>query len=149
MKNIAILIPQGLTSISNIENTYIIFSHVNGILASKGQVPLFNVQLVGLNMPAAGDRTRFAAKPDVLYTDVEHTDLIIIPALIGNPDHCIALNREFIPWIKQQRQNGAEIASYCVGAFFLAATGLLNGKQCATHWFSANSFRQMFPEVSL
>jgi transcriptional regulator GlxA family with amidase domain len=149
MKNVAILIPQGLTSVSNIENTYIIFSHVNGILKGKGIAPLFNIQLVGLTMPAAGDKGRFAARPDVLYTDVAHTDLIIIPALIGDPNNCIALNREFIPWIIQQRQNGAEIASYCVGAFFLAATGLLDGKQCATHWFSANSFRQMFPEVNL
>jgi transcriptional regulator GlxA family with amidase domain len=36
-----------------------------------------------------------------------------------------------------------------VGAFLLAATGLLNGKKCSTHWNMANDFRTMFPEVEL
>jgi len=36
-----------------------------------------------------------------------------------------------------------------VGAFFLAATGLLKDKQAATHWSMANVFRQMFPDVNL
>ncbi|RYG43010.1 MAG: helix-turn-helix domain-containing protein, partial [Chitinophagaceae bacterium] len=31
----------------------------------------------------------------------------------------------------------------------LAATGLVNGKKCATHWLAENSFRAMFPEVEL
>src|SRR6185295_16336529 len=35
------------------------------------------------------------------------------------------------------------------GSFFLANTGLLNGKQAATHWTVANDFRAMFPNVNL
>jgi transcriptional regulator GlxA family with amidase domain len=31
----------------------------------------------------------------------------------------------------------------------LASTGLLNGKECSSHWISANLFREMFPEVTL
>jgi len=31
----------------------------------------------------------------------------------------------------------------------LAATGLLAGKKCSTHWLSANEFRSMFPDVDL
>jgi transcriptional regulator GlxA family with amidase domain len=41
------------------------------------------------------------------------------------------------------------VASLCIGAFFLAATGLLKGKQCATHWASANVFRNMYPDVNV
>lgn len=100
-------------------------------------------------MPTSQRNGRFTIKPDVLIHNVTKTELIIIPALIGNPNNSIALNQEFIPWIIQQLQNGAEVTSYCVGAFFLAATGLLKGKQCATHWYSANAFRQMFPDVNL
>jgi transcriptional regulator GlxA family with amidase domain len=36
-----------------------------------------------------------------------------------------------------------------VGAFLLAATGLLKGRKCATHWGAANDFRKLFPEVNL
>jgi transcriptional regulator GlxA family with amidase domain len=41
------------------------------------------------------------------------------------------------------------VASLCIASFFLAGTGLLKGKQCATHWTAANDFRAMFPDVHL
>jgi transcriptional regulator GlxA family with amidase domain len=41
------------------------------------------------------------------------------------------------------------VATMCIGAFLLAATGLLNGKECSSHWRQANEFREMFPEVTL
>ncbi len=49
----------------------------------------------------------------------------------------------------KQYKGGAEVASLCLGAFLLAATGLVNGRKCATHWLAENSFRQLFPEVEL
>ena len=59
-------------------------------------------------------------------------------------------NKDFIPWILEQRsKHGAEVASMCMGAFVLAKTGLVDGKQCATHWAGMNLFRQMFPQVDL
>ncbi|MEJ7683022.1 MAG: DJ-1/PfpI family protein [Segetibacter sp.] len=58
-------------------------------------------------------------------------------------------NKDFIPWIIKQYNKGAEVASLCIGAFLLAATGLLNGKECSSHWLTANQFREMFPEVNL
>ncbi|MEL7531004.1 MAG: helix-turn-helix domain-containing protein, partial [Bacteroidota bacterium] len=59
-------------------------------------------------------------------------------------------NRAFVKWIKKQRiENDAELASLCKGAFLLAETGLLNGKECATHWTVHNQFRQKYPAVKL
>lgn len=149
MKHVSILIPNGRISISNIESTYQILSHVNGILADRDKSRLFHIQLVGLSMPSSPHNVRFFAKPDVLISEVTKSNLIIIPSSIGDPNSNIAINQELIPWIQQLHENGAEVASFCVGAFLLAATGLLKGKQCATHWHSANAFRQMFPDVNL
>lgn len=69
--------------------------------------------------------------------------------MIGDPEKVITQNSAFIPWILKQHERGSEVASYCVGAFFLAATGLLKGKQCATHWYSAAAFRKLYPDVNL
>jgi len=44
---------------------------------------------------------------------------------------------------------GAEVASLCTGTFLLAATGLLDGKACATHWKAASYFQHLFPELKL
>lgn len=117
--------------------------------AGGESTPLFHIQLVGLSMPSSPHNVRFFAKPDVLISEVTKSNLIIIPSSIGDPNSNIAINHELIPWIQQLHENGAEVASFCVGAFLLAATGLLKGKQCATHWHSANAFRQMFPDVNL
>jgi len=51
--------------------------------------------------------------------------------------------------VEQQYKSGAEIASICTGAFMLAASGLLDGKNCSTHWAAADNFRAMFPKVNL
>jgi len=149
VKHISILAPLGNTSISNIESTYQIFSHVNGMLKDKGKAPLFDIQLVGLPSPKDLPQRRFMATPHALINEVTATGLIIIPALIGSPKDYIALNQEFIPWIQRQHRQGAEVASFCVGAFLLAATGLLNGRKCTTHWYSATAFRKMFPGALL
>ncbi|MEX2593822.1 MAG: helix-turn-helix domain-containing protein [Anditalea sp.] len=149
MKHVSILIPLGHTSLVNIEGTHQIFCGVNQFLVAMGKAPLCKVQLVGLSKETKQTTGLFTVNPDVLVKEVAKTDLIIIPAMHGDQKLALARNEEFIPWIIQQYKGGAEVVSFCIGAFFLAATGLLKGKQCATHWLHANEFRGMFPEVNL
>lgn len=149
MRHISILIPRGHTSVVNIGGAYQIFNQVNGILADRGRNPVFDVHLVGLETVTRQSTGLFAINPDCLIEDVGNTDLIIIPAIHDDHEKTVENNKEFIPWIIRHYKEGAEVASFCVGAFFLAETGLLDGKQCATHWMHANSFRNQFPQVDL
>jgi len=149
MKHISILIPHGHTSVVNIEGTHQIFNEVNSMRAGMGLPPLFKVQLVGIDKKISQRNGLFTISPDVLITDVKKTDLIIIPAIHGDPKTMMEKNAAFVPWIMEQHKDGSEIATFCIGSFFLAGTGLLNGKQAATHWTVANDFRAMFPEVNL
>jgi len=148
MKHVSILIPKGHTSLVNIEGTHQIFSEVNILRTAMGKAPLFTIQLVGLAKETSQRDGLFTVKPDCLVGDVKKTDLIIIPA-IYDLNNAATLNKEFIPWIVQQYNGGTEVASLCIGSFFLAATGLLKGKRCATHWRMANQFRAMYPDVQL
>ena len=149
MKHVSILIPLGHTSMVNIEGPYQIFSEVNGLLAELGREKLFELHLVGISKETKQSTGLFTINPDLLIQNVTKTDLIIIPALFGDQKKAVERNKEFILWIIEQYKNGAEIASFCVGAFFLASTGLLNGKTCTTHWHFANEFRTMFPDANL
>lgn len=149
MIHISILVPLGHTSVVNIEGSHQIFSDLNNFLAEKGRKPLFQVQLVGLSKVVSQPNRLFTISPDVLVKEVKKTDLIIIPAIHGDQVQAAKVNKEFIPWMIQQHAKGAAIASLCLGAFFLAATGLLEGKACATHWKAARQFREMFPGVHL
>ncbi len=149
MKHVSILIPRGHTSVVNIGGTHQILQQVNGMLQEAGEAPVFDVNLVGLEKETRQSTGLFAVNPDVLIGDVVKTDLIIIPAIHDDPEKGFEQNKEFAFWIVDQHKNGAEVASFCVGAFFLAKTGLLNGKQCATHWMHADNFRKMYPDVNL
>jgi transcriptional regulator GlxA family with amidase domain len=147
MKHVSILIPRGHSSLVNIEGTLQILTEVNNLRVERGNTPLFKIQLVGLSKQTDQPSGLFTVKPDVLVNDVKKTDLVIVPALMGDPQKATELNQEFIPWIVRSYFEGAELASYCIGSFFLGATGLLSGKQCTTHWRFVNDFRNMFPEA--
>lgn len=113
-----------------------------------GKKPLFDIQLVGI-LNEINQRGVYTIRPNVLLQDVKKTDLIIIPAMHGDIATALDLNIELVPWIIEQHKAGAELASFCVGAFLLAATGLMDKKNCATHWVMANEFKKMFPNVNL
>lgn len=125
------------------------FTAVNEFLKAQHIEPMFEVQLVGLTSDVKLAGGVFTVHPDALIEDVPSTDLVLIPALSGDMAQALEANKKFIPWIVDQYQNGAEVASLCIGAFLLADTGLLKGKRCSTHWIFANDFRQLFPDVEL
>lgn len=148
MKDIAILVPDGAV-LGSIEGPRQVFTEVNKYLTRIGKSPLFNVRLVGLSKEVKVAGGKYSIYTDALIKDMDKAALIIIPAVDGDMANIIDRNQDFLPWIKRQYIHGAEVASLCVGAFLLAATGLISEKHCATHWMAANDFRKMFPDVHL
>lgn len=149
MKHVSILIPRGHVSVVNIGGTHQIFSMVNATLKQMGREPVFDLQVVGLDKETRLTTGLFSITPDILMSDVEKTDMVIIPAIHDDLETARKNNQEFIPWIIHQYKHGAEVVSLCVAAFFLAETGLLDGKQCATHWMHIHDFRRKFPKVNV
>jgi transcriptional regulator GlxA family with amidase domain len=148
MKHISILVPKGAI-LGSLEGSRQLFSQVNEFFKMRGAPPLFIVQLVGLTKETPVSGGLFTVNSNTVINEVKKTDLIIIPALDGDLKEAIEKNKDFIPWIVEQHHKGAEVASLCLGAFLLAATGLVNGKKCATHWMATNAFRAMYPDVNL
>lgn len=148
MKNISIIVPES-SVIEAIADPHYIFKAVNNFLINSGKEQLFDVKLVGLSKNVKLENNLYTVHPDKLISEIERTDLILIPALSGDMSNAINLNKKYIPWIKKQYENGAEIDSLCVGSFLLASTGLLDGKRCSSHWNSSYEFRRMFPNVEL
>ncbi len=148
MKHISILIPHEAV-MASVVDPRTIFTGVNDFLEAKGKPALFKVQLVGLTKQVKLTNGQFSVHTDALLNDVKKTDLIIIPALGGDLKVSVKKNKEFVPWIIKHHKKGTEVASLCIGAFLLASTGLLNGKECSSHWLTAELFREMYPEVNL
>jgi transcriptional regulator GlxA family with amidase domain len=149
MKHITIVVPEGENNLSSIAGAYKIFSRANACWKAKGRKDLYNIQLAGVSEKVDFHEGLFTVTPHTQIAAIRKTGLIIIPSLNHNFEKSVKKNAQLIEWIRQQYKNGAEIASICTGAFLLAASGLLNGRRCATHWSAADAFRTMFPKVQL
>jgi transcriptional regulator GlxA family with amidase domain len=148
MKQITILVPKG-GILGSIEGPRQLLSGANNWAISQGRGPVFQIRLAGITKETPLINGLYTISTDVVIGDIEKTDLIIIPAVDGDIRKGLEQNKEFLPWIVKQYKGGAEVASLCYGAFMLAATGLLEGRKCATHWMAANEFKKMFPDVDL
>lgn len=149
MKRLTIVVPDGENNLSSITGAYEIFHKANAYWKEQHGQELFNIQLAGISEKVAFNDGLFTVKPHTHLSAVAQTDLIIIPSLNHNYRLALQGNELLREWLVKQHQNGAEIATICTGAFLLAASGLLDGKSCSTHWSVAEHFRLLFPNVQL
>jgi transcriptional regulator GlxA family with amidase domain len=73
-------------------------------------------------------------------------DTIILP---GCTDPAAAISDDVLNALRQAAANGTRIASICVGAFILAATGLLDGRRATTHWLAADTLAELHPTIEV
>ena len=152
MKHISVIVPQGSSIVDTIIAPYNMFkmaiSHY--IRLNDLKEPPYHIDLVGLTNESVSYQELFSIQPTASIDQIKKTDLIIVSPISGNLEKSIKANKAFIEWIKTQRiAHGAELASLCKGAFLMAETGLVNGKNCATHWTAHNEFKMRYPEVNL
>lgn len=149
MKYVTIVIPTGVVNLSSIAGSLEILSYANEYWQKMGNKPMIEIRIAGFVTDLKLDVPFFAACP-VNINEIKKTDLVIIPSVSGYYyDNIIEKNKELITWISEQYKSGAEIASICTGVFLLAATGLLEGKTCSTHWNAEADFKRMFPNINL
>jgi transcriptional regulator GlxA family with amidase domain len=150
MKHLTILVPVGEQNLISVVGSYKIFKKANQLWEAKGKKAVFKIELASISKKVQFHEGVFFVRPHIHIDQLKKTDLILVPALASpNYSHSIRQNKELISWMEKQYKRGAEIASMCTGAFLLAATGILNGKGCSTHWAAATYFRELFPEVKL
>ncbi len=79
-------------------------------------------------------------------------DLLFIPGMESHIFFAPGFREKssaFFTWLHTQYQNGARVCSVCTGAYLLAFSGLLDEKECTTHWKYFNDFEQRFPKAIL
>ncbi|CAG4989973.1 HTH-type transcriptional activator RhaR [Dyadobacter sp. CECT 9275] len=122
-----------------------VFESVNRFCEKEGKAPSFDIHVVTqVKEHTLPGNYRMGSLPR------DKMDIIFIPAFAADDiQTAIQENTACIPWLREQYSLGAELASFCTGAFLLAATGLLNGKRATTHIDAMMSFSNAFPQVRL
>jgi len=85
-----------------------------------------------------------------LPADVGANDVIVVPGSSALRRSALARDRSLrglIGWLRKSYDAGAAVTSVCVGAFALAAAGLLDGRSATTHWKRVDELQRAFPRV--
>lgn len=150
MKQVTILVPTGNINVSSLMGTFEILTEANEYWQKLGNGPRIEIHIAG-DLAELKQGTGFYSLHPIDLDEIKKHDLVIIPSVsdTGGNDSLISNNKALIDWMSAQYKNGAEIASICTGVFLLAATGLLEGKTCSTHWHAESDFRRLFPNIDL
>jgi len=54
-----------------------------------------------------------------------------------------------VDWLRDAVERGARVCSVCSGAFTLAKAGILEGRECTTHWQMIDRLRQWSPSADV
>lgn len=148
MKHVTILVPDCAVNLNSIAGAHEILSRADDYWQGKDREPQLDLCIAGFVTELQTNDSYFRLYPKDIRS-IEHTDLLIIPSLLGDYAEAISRNQELIDWIAGQYKDGAQVASMCSGAFLLAATGLIGGRSCSIHWNAVKSFKEMFPDVKV
>jgi transcriptional regulator GlxA family with amidase domain len=103
----------------------------------------------GYRVIVAGEDSATTAGPVNITVDagleaLDQADLVIVP---GRNDPTRPDSDALLQAVRRAADRGARVASVCVGAFTLAAAGLLNGQRATTHWLAADQLARAFPRI--
>lgn len=148
MKRVVIVVPDAPVNLNSVGGAFDILSRANACWQQGGRQPAIDLYIAGYMRELKSHQQYFAIHP-VDIRSVPPADLVIIPSLLEQHEEAVTNNAALLDWITQQYKHGAEVASICSGAFLLAATGLLDGRNCSIHWNKTAAFRRMFPAVQV
>ncbi|MFE5284550.1 GlxA family transcriptional regulator [Nocardia sp. NPDC056611] len=121
---------------------------VFGVANSLAAGASYEVRLVAPGGETATDPAlgAFTLRTDWDVPDLAAADTIIVP---GHANFAAPHPDPVLTELRAAAARGARIASVCVGAFTLAAAGLLDGRRATTHWRHAADLAARYPEVDV
>src|ERR1700735_1285285 len=84
----------------------------------------------------------FAALAHYSTVEAGPGDLLIIP---GFQLRELSRAELLLAWLRKAAASEAILCSVCTGAFLLAEAGLLDGRECTTHWKYTTQLRRDYP----
>lgn len=123
-----------------------VFGMANVALAEVGEEGRYDVRMCAADKMVTTTSEWGAMEIRTPYDldEAVAADVVIVP---GKRDFLTPPADDLIAILRAAYDNGARIGSICVGAFTVAASGLLDGRRATTHWQWADALARRHPDV--
>ena len=118
-----------------------------GMIMGTSTEPRFRVRTATIDGKKTQNLVPVALEPTVALTDVQKTDLVVIPTAGMDLQLAVKRNAQLVEWLAEERNKKTAVAGICTGVSLLAAAGLLDGKLATTHWGVVDFCRTLYPQV--
>ncbi|MEU3644433.1 helix-turn-helix domain-containing protein [Lentzea sp. NPDC034063] len=117
---------------------------VFGVDRTEEGVPLIDFRVCGElpNEPVPTNVRGVSITPEHGFDALQSVDLVALPAARVRDQYPEKL-------VKALQETSATLLSVCSGAFILGAAGLLDDRNCTTHWREARQFQERFPKAHM
>jgi len=79
--------------------------------------------------------------------ELDSIDMLIVPGALDDAMEAALENKELMSWLASVRESVKVKVSVCMGTFFFAELGWLDGKKATTHWAAVNKLKNDYPKV--
>jgi transcriptional regulator GlxA family with amidase domain len=140
LRNVAVIVSDGVAAFE-----LGVLCEVFGTDRTQDGFPAYRFDVCSADGKPVSTRSGFEITPAADLTPLETADLVAVPAhtdgALISPDVLSALRRA--------GERGAYVMSVCSGAFVLGEAGLLDGRNCTTHWRYVDELQEQFPEAKV
>ncbi len=110
----------------------------------------FEVEYVGLDVvPVSSAGLQFKKLKHFSRPRVNEGDYLVIPG--AKLDYLLSdkfqNQQKLFEWLRQCYSSGVNLVSICAGAFVLAQTGILDGRECTTHFKQTQNLQKLYPKI--
>jgi len=115
-----------------------------GIDRRDDGVPSYDCSVVSIE-PEVRTSGGFTITTKYRLDHARDADLVVIPARTTRSDN----EAEVLDLLRETVDRGARVMSVCSGAFALGEAGLLDGRECTTHWKYSDELQNRFPRAKV
>lgn len=119
---------------------------VFGVDRTGTAAPAFECWAVVAEEPTIRSTTGIRLAVDQGLDSLARAEVIVVPTW-RDPDETPPA--EVLDALRAAHRSGATVVGLCLGAFVLAAAGLLDGRRAATHWLHADTLARAYPLVDV
>lgn len=111
----------------------------------------FQIRYAGLPQvkPVSSTGLQIQQQPSYQELNLQPGDFLVIPG--SNVDYLLSedftSNKDLFGWLRSQHEAGVQLVSICAGAFVLGLAGLLDGRNCTTHFQRTSQLQACFPKA--